>query len=89
MTYNGSLRVRTDLLNIGTANGQGSSSVRAKENSYSFIWCDKNILKIGDVQCSCEGRGEEIRKFLLPISVVQYNKAFVGVRTTFLLVWNK
>ena len=30
--------------------------------------------------------GEEIRKFLLPISPVQYNKAFVGVRTTFLLV---
>lgn len=37
MTYNGSLRIRTDLLNIGTAAGQGASSVRAKENSYSFI----------------------------------------------------
>ena len=29
--------------------------------------------------------GEEIRKFLLPISPVQYNKAFVGVRTTFFI----
>ena len=34
MTYNGSVRIRTDLLNIGN-NGQPQQ--RAKENSYSFI----------------------------------------------------
>ena len=56
----------------------------------NFVWCDKNILKIVDIVIEkdpeCSAPREEIRRFLLPISVVQYNKAFVGVRTTFLLV---
>ena len=56
----------------------------------NFVWCDKNILKIVDIVIEkdpeCSALREEIRRFLLPISVVQYNKAFVGVRTTFLLV---
>ena len=34
MTYNGSVRIRTDLLNIGQ---NGQLQQRAKENSYSFI----------------------------------------------------
>jgi len=35
MSYNGSVRIRTDLLNI--RNGRNSSVLRAKENSYSFV----------------------------------------------------